>query len=132
MLGGLDWPSRSPEPSVSRTEFRRSTWDLCSTSSGRGTRAIIAVLDLASPLPKDSSKRTAGKFGWRADSAQGVHSSSLFRPRPRENQYRLSPHSRSGRGSRCMAGLELVLLLLAVSAGLRLIAERLRIPYAAI
>src|SRR5258708_4459483 len=31
-----------------------------------------------------------------------------------------------------MAGLELVLLLLTVSAGLRLIAERLSIPYAAI
>ena len=31
-----------------------------------------------------------------------------------------------------MAGLELVLLLLAVSAGLRLVAERLRVPYAAI
>ena len=31
-----------------------------------------------------------------------------------------------------MAGLELVLLLLAVSAGLRIIAERLNVPYAAI
>ena len=31
-----------------------------------------------------------------------------------------------------MAGLELVLLLLAVSAGLRLVAERLSIPYATV
>src|SRR6476469_365964 len=31
-----------------------------------------------------------------------------------------------------MAGLELVLLLLAVSAGLRLVAERLTVPYAAV
>jgi CPA1 family monovalent cation:H+ antiporter len=31
-----------------------------------------------------------------------------------------------------VAGLELVLLLLAVSAGLRIVAERLNVPYAAI
>lgn len=31
-----------------------------------------------------------------------------------------------------MAGLELVLLLLAVSTGLRLVAERLTVPYAAV
>ena len=31
-----------------------------------------------------------------------------------------------------MAGLELVLLCLAVSAGLRILAERLKVPYAAV